>query len=122
MYLSLSLYIYIYIYICISLSLYIYICIHTHILGELAVATLLNAHLTLSSSQGEAATQSEYAEFNCSDRAFLQKAVTGIDDEWGGYCNPEDARPRNITNTDSRLLAKAVRLITPVPEASGRPP
>ena len=53
---------------------------------------------------------------------FLQKSVSGIDEEFGGYCTPEETRPFYIINTSNRLLANTVCLrIEPVLERSITP-
>ena len=79
-------------------------------LGHTAITIPHDAYNTLSSEGGEHIMRSDYPDFNHSDMVFLQKSVSGSHSEWGDFCTPEDTRPLNITNSDNRLLANAVRL------------
>ena len=59
----------------------------------------------------------EYPIFISGDMDFLQKYIIGVDETHGGFCAPEDTRPLDITSSDRRLLANAVRLrIEPILE------
>ena len=79
-------------------------------LGHTAITILHEAYNTLSSEGGEHIMRPDYPDFIHSDIVFLKKFVSGSHSEWGDFCTPEDTRPLNITNSDNRLLANAVRL------------
>ena len=71
---------------------------------------LFKAYTSLSSDKGASLLSEEYLSFNSSDIVFLKRFITGVDETQGGFCAPEDTRPLNITSSDNRLLANAVRL------------
>ena len=77
---------------------------------------LFDAAVDMSQSDGPACLSELYTDpafpdqsFNSSLMVFLPKAPTGHAAEYGDFYAPGDTRPLNITNTDNRLLANAVR-------------
>eukprot|EP00959_Pyramimonas_sp_CCMP1952_P152609 3193193-Pyramimonas_sp.AAC.1 len=51
------------------------------------------------------------ADFNSSLLFFLPKKPSGVGPAGEGYYKPANVRLLNVTNTDNRLLASAVRLL-----------
>ena len=88
-------------------------------LGELAVTTLHDAILELSSSNALEALCTAYEiegdvashSFNKSTLCCLPKKKTGTDGDMGDYYEASATRPLCIVNTDNRLIASAARLV-----------
>ena len=78
-------------------------------LSHVAVEIPFKAYESFSSDKGASLLSEEYPSFNSSDMVFFQQFITGVDETHGGFCAPEDTRPLNITSSDNRLLANAVR-------------
>ena len=85
-------------------------CLAWRKLSNVAVKILFKACRSLSSDKGASLLSEGYPSFHSSDMVFLQKYITGVDETHGSFCAPEDTRPLNVTNSDNRLLANAVRL------------
>ena len=63
-------------------------------------------------SEGGLARMSELCgDFNCSLLHFLPKKVSGSLQDGTSYYEVDSVRPFNVTNSDNRLLASAVRLL-----------
>ena len=67
------------------------------------------AYKSFSSGKGASLLSEGYPSCNSSDVVFLQRSIIGVDETHGGFCTLEDTRPLNITSSDNRLLANAVR-------------
>ena len=79
-------------------------------LGKLAVEVLHSALAELCSEDAERILQQEMPSFNESLLMFLPKKAAGTMEDGDQYFLPGGVRPLNITNTDNRLLASAVRI------------
>ena len=62
------------------------------------------------SGQGAESMAAEYQDFNFSLLFFLSKKASGTCPTGEGIYEPANVRPLNVTNTDNRLLANAVRM------------
>eukprot|EP00959_Pyramimonas_sp_CCMP1952_P131244 2743955-Pyramimonas_sp.AAC.1 len=63
----------------------------------------------MSRTGGLTVLERDYGSFNESLIFFIPKKVSGFDDRWGEFYDPEHTRPITVTNFDNRILASAVR-------------
>ena len=77
---------------------------------HLAADVLYNAFRVLGAPKGLALLDGEYPAFNESLMVFLPKKADCVDSAGRAVYAPENTRPLNITNTENRILASAVRL------------
>ena len=78
--------------------------------SRLSSQILFDAVQLMCGEQGPDFTLAEYEDFNASLLFFLPKKASGIVSATGeGYYEAPNVRPLNVTNTDNRLLANAVR-------------
>ena len=78
--------------------------------GGIAVAVLQEALKDLSSPTAEHQLQQDMPDFNMSLLTFLPQKAAGCTEEGEDDFLPSGVRPLNITNTDNRILASAVRI------------
>ena len=80
-------------------------------LGDIAIDALFGAFKELSSSDGPSIMQRDYADFNASILLFLPKKPVRQSDEGTVVFEAKGVRPLNVTNSDNRLIASAVRMV-----------
>jgi exonuclease III len=80
-------------------------------LKGLASTVLFDAFGEMTAEGGEEKMRESYATFNDSLLFFLPKKAPSRSDNNEAYYEPGGVRPLNVTNTDNRLLASAVRLV-----------
>ena len=80
------------------------------LLGEVAIQTIHEAIKELSSPEAEQLLQDDMPTFNHSLLTFLPKKAAGSTEDGEDYFLPGGVRPLNITNTDNRVMASAVRI------------
>ena len=78
-------------------------------LGPVAAAVLHEAYGQLASAEGQEAISRHLPDYNESLMVFLPKGPSGVDGRGVPHYRPSDTRPLNLSNTDSRILASAVR-------------
>ena len=86
-----------------------------------AAPVLFAALIQMTSAHGLDVLQTDYEDFNQSILTFLPKKTEEVDEMGTPIYSPANTRPLNITNTDNRIFANAVRLkIEPIigPEIS----
>ena len=80
-------------------------------LGDTAVDILYDAFGELCGEDAEERLQVDCPNFNESLLIFLPKKAVGRTVDGNDVFEPGGVRPLNVTNTDNRLLASAVRLV-----------
>ena len=80
-------------------------------IGDIAVDTLYEAFRDLCGEDAEGSLTDDYPGFNESLLIFLPKKAVGQTEDGDDVFEPGGVRPLNITKTDNRLLASAVRLV-----------
>ncbi len=79
-------------------------------MGEVAVEALMGAFKELTSDEGSTLMRQDYADFNASLLFFLPKKPVRQADDGSAIFDAKGVRPLNVTNSDNRLIASAVRL------------
>ena len=80
-------------------------------LEGLAVDVLFEAFQSMTAEAGPEVTLEEYQELNSSLLFFLPKSPTGTQSDGAEYYAAKAVRPLNVTNSDNRILASAVRIL-----------
>ena len=78
---------------------------------DLSTQILYDAAQVMFSETGPDATAADYGYLNNSLLLFLPKKASGTTPTGEGYYEAANVRPLNVTNTDNRLLANAVRYV-----------
>ena len=78
---------------------------------RLSVEVLHDAFVALCGDDALELMEQHAEDFNASLLYFLPKKLSGTGPTGEGYYEPANVRPLNVTNTDNRLLANAVRLL-----------
>ena len=76
---------------------------------NLSTEILFDAVQPLLREDGPEALAREWGRFNHSSLFFLPKNASGKTSSGEGYYESENVRPLNVTNTDNRLLASAIK-------------
>ena len=76
---------------------------------KLSTEVLFDAVQPLLREDGTEALAHEWENFNHSLLFFLPKKASGKTSSGEGYYESENVRPLNVTNTDNRLLANAIK-------------